>query len=66
MSDFILPLDIDSLDIISQSIDIKGNIVLTVESKNDKTVCHNGVLFRKVRNFREHAYNPLFRMITET
>ena len=38
MSDFILPLDIDSLDIISQSIDIKGNIVLTVESKNDKTV----------------------------
>ena len=40
MSDFILPLDIDSLDIISQSIDIKGNIVLTVESKNDKTVCH--------------------------
>ena len=41
MSDFILPLDIDSLDIISQSIDIKGDIVLTVESKNDKTVCHN-------------------------
>ena len=40
MSDFILPLDIDSLDIISQSIDIKGDIVLTVESKNDKTVCH--------------------------
>lgn len=44
MSDFILPLDIDSLDIISQSIDIKVNIVLTVESKNDKTVCHKGTV----------------------
>ena len=40
MSNFTLPLDIDSLEIISQTIDTKGNIVFTVESKHTKTTCH--------------------------
>ncbi len=40
MSDFILPLDITNLKIISQSIDAKGNVVLNVESTENKTVCH--------------------------
>lgn len=40
MATFTLPLDIDSLDIISQTIDTKGNIVFTVESKCTETACH--------------------------
>ncbi len=40
MSNFILPLDIKNLKIISQSIDVKGNIVLNVESTEDRTACH--------------------------
>ena len=40
MSNFTLPLDIESLDIISQTIDTKGKIVFTVESKCTKTTCH--------------------------
>ena len=41
MSDIILPLDIKSLEITSQSIDNKGNIILDVVSKNDHSTCHN-------------------------
>ena len=41
MANFTIPLDISSLNIISQRVDSKGNIVLTVESKCDKTTCHN-------------------------
>jgi transposase len=40
MADFTLPLDIESLEIISQHTDSKGNIILTVESKCSKTACH--------------------------
>ena len=40
MTDFTLPLDIKSLDIISQHTDSQGNIILTVESKCNKTGCH--------------------------
>lgn len=40
MTDFTLPLDIKSLELISQTLDSKGNIVLTVKSKCDKTTCH--------------------------
>ena len=40
MSNFTLPLDIGSLEIISQTIDTKGNIIFTVESKCTKTTCH--------------------------
>ena len=40
MSNIILPLDIESLEITSQSIDNKGNIVLEVVSKNDHSTCH--------------------------
>lgn len=40
MANFTLPLDIDSLEIISQHTDSKGNIVFTVESKCTETTCH--------------------------
>ncbi len=40
MADFTIPLDIDSLEILSQHIDSKGRIVLTVESTCDGTTCH--------------------------
>ena len=40
MSDFTLPLGIDSLEVISQRIDNKGTVILTVKSKNTKTTCH--------------------------
>ena len=40
MATFTLPLDIDSLEIISQTIDTKGNIVFTVESKCTEMACH--------------------------
>jgi transposase len=40
MANFTLPLDIDSLNILSQHIDSKGNIIFTVESKCTETICH--------------------------
>jgi len=40
MADFTTPLDIKSLEIISQHIDFKGNIVINVESKCAGTTCH--------------------------
>ena len=40
MANITLPLDIESLEILSQDIDKKGNIVLTVESKCQQTHCH--------------------------
>lgn len=40
MSQINLPLDIDSLEIVAQSIDKKGNIILDVVSKNDHSTCH--------------------------
>jgi len=35
-----LPLDIESLEIVAQSIDKAGNIILDVVSKNDHSTCH--------------------------
>jgi transposase len=35
-----LPLDITSLEIVAQSIDKKGNIILDVISKNNHSICH--------------------------
>ncbi|MCP4778711.1 MAG: ISL3 family transposase, partial [Planctomycetaceae bacterium] len=35
-----LPLDIASLEIIAQSVDSKGNIILDVQSKKTETPCH--------------------------
>ena len=35
MKEFSLPLDIQSLDIIAQSYDKKGNIVIMVKSNKD-------------------------------
>lgn len=35
-----LSLDIDSLEIISQSVDSKGNIIIEVQSKATNTPCH--------------------------
>lgn len=40
MSQVNIPLDINSLEIISQSTDNKGNIILEVVSKNDHSTCH--------------------------
>jgi len=40
MSEFTIKLDIPSLKILEQKLDIKGNIVLTVESTENKSVCH--------------------------
>ena len=40
MANITLPLDIDSLEILSQDIVQKGNIVLTVESKCQQTNGH--------------------------
>ena len=39
MTNFTLPLDIPSLEIISQSIDSKGTIVFTVKSNKTETKC---------------------------
>src|SRR5271170_5562168 len=40
MSQINLPLDINSLEIVSQGIDKNGNIILDVMSKNDHSICH--------------------------
>ena len=40
MSNIILPLDIKSLEIINQTLDAKGNIILDVVSKCTETTCH--------------------------
>lgn len=40
MTQINLPLDIKSLEIISQSIDTQGNIILDVVSKNTNSTCH--------------------------
>lgn len=40
MSEINLPLDIKSLEIVSQSFDKQGNIILDGVSKNDHSTCH--------------------------
>jgi transposase len=40
MAQINLPLDIESLEIISQVIDTKGDIIIEVVSKNDHSTCH--------------------------
>lgn len=40
MSQITLPLDIKSLEIVSQQVDLKGNIILKVISTNDHSTCH--------------------------
>ena len=40
MSQISLPLDIDSLKILSQTVDAKGNIIIEVQSKGTSTPCH--------------------------
>lgn len=40
MSQITLPLDIESVEIISQLTDNKGNIVIKVKNKNDYSICH--------------------------
>ena len=40
MTNIILPLDIESLEIINQTIDNQGNIILKVVSKCTKSTCH--------------------------
>jgi Fe2+ or Zn2+ uptake regulation protein len=40
MSQITRPLDIKSLEAISQSIDSEGNIIFEVKSKHDHSTCH--------------------------
>jgi len=40
MNQITLPIDIESLEIISQSVDTQGNIIIEVKSKKDHTPCH--------------------------
>lgn len=40
MSNITLPLDIESLEVVSQRIDKEGNIIFTVESKGKQSTCH--------------------------
>jgi transposase len=40
MSQITLPLDIKSLEVVSQRIDTEGNIVFEVKSKNAHSTCH--------------------------
>jgi len=40
MADFNIPLDIQSLEIIEQSTDKDGNIIIEVVSKNKNSTCH--------------------------
>ena len=40
MTQFTLPLDIESLEISKQSFDNKGNIIFDVVSKNTHSTCH--------------------------
>ena len=58
MKEFSLPLDIESLDIISQKIDNKGNIVFTVQSNKDGTECHKCGKHAKIHN----GYAPLIEV----
>jgi transposase len=50
MKEFSLPLDIKSLDIISQRYDNKGNIVFTVKSNKEGTKCHKCGKHAKIHN----------------
>ena len=40
MNQITLPLDIKSLEVLSQRVDVAGNIVFTVKSTNDHSTCH--------------------------
>ncbi len=40
MSNLTIPLGIDSLKILSQTVDAQGNIIIDVESTNSATACH--------------------------
>ena len=40
MNKLLIPLDISSLEIVSQSVDNKDNIILTVESTKAGCKCH--------------------------
>lgn len=40
MKDLQIPLGIDSLEIEDQETDIKGNIIITVLTKQTQTLCH--------------------------
>lgn len=40
MAELQIPLDIESLTVISQEVDNKGHIILTVESKKRHSTCH--------------------------
>ena len=41
MNQITLPIDKESLEIVSQFFDTQGNIVIEVKSTKDSTACHN-------------------------
>ena len=54
MSNLTIPLGIDSLKIISQTVDTQGNIIIDVESTKLETACHKcGQLTNKRHGFGE-------------
>ncbi len=40
MSKISIPLDIKSLEVISQRVDLEGNIIFEVKSKGNHSICH--------------------------
>ena len=58
MKQITLPLDIESLEITSQSIDKEGNIILEVESKKTHTPCHKCGRNATIR----HGYGPSLKV----
>ena len=40
MNKITLPIDIESLEIVSQFVDTQGNIIIEVKSTKDSTTCH--------------------------
>lgn len=54
MSNLSIPLGIDSLKIIAQTIDNQGNIIIDVESTKTETPCHKcGQLTNKRHGYGE-------------
>ena len=54
MSNLILPLGIESLEILSQTVDLKGNIIVDVKSLKTETPCHKcGKSIKKFHSFGE-------------
>ena len=61
MTEITVQLDIESLEITSQPVDPKGNIILDVRSKKTETTCHKC----GKRGLIHHGVAPLFHLMGE-